>query len=724
MERHSAKTSDGQVEPSEMMRTALRYAVRGWPVFPAPVGTKKSHKSAEHSDGRRWGATTDQDEIRRDFTNWRDANVGVVTGNQSRIFVVDLDTAEGRGADAADGVGNFARLADQHGGIPETVEATTPSGGKHLYFNWPDSLVVRSSASKLLPGVDIRGDGGLVLAPPSVKPGVGVYAWIRSPETTPIADAPEWLLEEIRRISIREVPAATRCSRAYDNGRVAPLSEVKEALRSISPDTPRDPWLQILMALHWGFGDDADVIEAAVEWSLGAPERYDEGCVEDVFRSLSRGEADAQVTLNSLFKRAEAGGANLAELKHKYLADRWLDVVDPQTIDLPAVVDPETIETSEAAGFFATAEAAVDAASPARTGARSLTLMTFDEAADSALDASAEPLVDDLLDVGAMSVFYGASNARKTFLVLDLAFAVATGRPWDGRETKKSGVLYLALEGGGGIRKRFAALKRKYPDADASRMMLASESIDLCNSKDDYKAVIEAANSIPGGCGLIVIDTLSRAMAGGDENSPVDMGRFIAITGHIRAATGAHVLVIHHSGKDRERGARGHSNLKGAVDTEIEIAVVGDAVGVSVITDQKQRDRVKQAPREFGLRNVYLGEDSKGRPVSSAVVHFRDPAQPAEAASMAEEAQANGERVFLKLLRDFNVHGRKASVSTGHRYAPSEFARHPDSEGCSKELLRLAMESLLSKHAVKVVEGGPPSRRTSWLEVADQGVFG
>lgn len=708
-----------QAEPSEMMQAALGYAARDLPVFPVPAGTKKSHKSAKHSDGRAWGFTTEPDEIRRDFTNWPDANIGIVTGSLSRIFVVDLDTAEGH---RADGIGNFDRLADQHGGVPETATASTPSGGRHLYFRWPDSLVVRSSAGKLLPGVDIRGDGGMVLAPPSAKPGVGVYAWTKSPDTTPIADAPEWLLEEIRKVSIREVPAATPRSRADDKGRVAPMSEVREALRAINPDTPRDPWLQVLMALHWGFGDDA--LEAAEEWSLGAPGRYVEGCVEDAFRSFARGETDAQITLATLFRRAEAGGADLAKLKHTYLPDRWFDVVEPETIDLPAVVDLAAFRKTEEARFFAEAEAVADVVSPARNGTRSLVLMTFDEAADSALDASAEPLVDDLLDVGAMSVFYGASNARKTFLVLDLAFAVATGRPWDGRETKRSGVLYLALEGGGGIRKRFAALKREHPDADASRMMLASESIDLCNSKDDYKAVIEAANSIPGGCGLIVIDTLSRAMAGGDENSPVDMGRFIAITGHIRAATGAHVLAIHHSGKDRERGARGHSNLKGAVDTEIEIAVVGDAVGVSVITDQKQRDRVKQAPREFGLRNVYLGEDSKGRPVSSAVVHFRDPAQPAEAASMAEEAQANGERVFLKLLRDFNVHGRKASVSTGHRYAPSEFARHPDSEGCSKELLRLAMESLLSKHAVKVVEGGPPSRRTSWLEVADQGVFG
>jgi hypothetical protein len=70
----------------------VNYASHGWHVFPVPLGTKMSHKSAEHSNGRPWGTTTDAAEIRRDFKRWPDANAGVVTGAVSGIFVVEADT--------------------------------------------------------------------------------------------------------------------------------------------------------------------------------------------------------------------------------------------------------------------------------------------------------------------------------------------------------------------------------------------------------------------------------------------------------------------------------------------------------------------------------------------------------------------------------------------------------------------------------------------------------
>ena len=85
---------------SEILRHALYFAEpNGWHVFPSPPGTKKSHKSAEYSDGRPWGATRDLDEIRRDFEQWPEANVGVVCGEISGIFVVEADTLAGHGKD-------------------------------------------------------------------------------------------------------------------------------------------------------------------------------------------------------------------------------------------------------------------------------------------------------------------------------------------------------------------------------------------------------------------------------------------------------------------------------------------------------------------------------------------------------------------------------------------------------------------------------------------------
>src|SRR5262245_31188859 len=78
---------------------ALLYAGMGWCIFPAPRGEKKSHKSAEHSNGRRWGATTDPEEIARDFRRWPQANLGIQTGQANKIFDVETDTLQGHDVD-------------------------------------------------------------------------------------------------------------------------------------------------------------------------------------------------------------------------------------------------------------------------------------------------------------------------------------------------------------------------------------------------------------------------------------------------------------------------------------------------------------------------------------------------------------------------------------------------------------------------------------------------
>src|SRR4051812_18886432 len=80
---------------------------------------------------------------------------------------------------------------------------------------------------------------------------------------------------------------------------------------------------------------------------------------------------------------------------------------------------------------------------------------------------------------------------------------------------------------------------------------------------------------------MVVIDTLFRALAGGNENACEDMGTVVANADRIRAATGACVLMIHQCGKDAVRGMRGHSSLKAATDSEIEVACGADKVSIA-----------------------------------------------------------------------------------------------------------------------------------------------
>lgn len=175
---------------TSMTDHALAYAARGWFVFPAEFDgpNKKSHKAAKYSNGRAWGATTNAVQIQRDFKRWPDA-IGIVTGPKSGIFVVEADTPDGHNVD---GIASLRALEAKHGALPESLMAITPSGSLHYYFKWPAGATIKSSTSKIGTGVDVLGGGGMVVAPPSIRPGKGAYRWLNA---NAIADAPQWLIE-------------------------------------------------------------------------------------------------------------------------------------------------------------------------------------------------------------------------------------------------------------------------------------------------------------------------------------------------------------------------------------------------------------------------------------------------------------------------------------------------------------------------------------------------
>ena len=172
-----------------MIEAALRYAARGLAVFPVPPGTKKSHKSETHSNGRKWGMTRDAEEIRRDFTQWPNAGIGLPTGAVNKIIVVETDTVTGHGVD---GDAALRAIEAKYGPLPITLEAISPSGSIHRYFRHPrDGIRIKNSASEIAAGIDVRGDGGMVVAPPSVRSD-GAYRWLNRKRIAPM---PAWLVE-------------------------------------------------------------------------------------------------------------------------------------------------------------------------------------------------------------------------------------------------------------------------------------------------------------------------------------------------------------------------------------------------------------------------------------------------------------------------------------------------------------------------------------------------
>jgi hypothetical protein len=155
-------------------------------------------------------------------------------------------------------------------------------------------------------------------------------------------------------------------------------------------------------------------------------------------------------------------------------------------------------------------------------------------------------------------------------------------------------------------------------DPDGVPLYIIPAGADLCTVPADALTIIGHIEALGIGPGLIIIDTLAATFGGGNENAPDDMNAFLAIMRLIREATGAHVMIVHHCGKDTARGARGHSSLRAATDTEIEI--VADREGNRTATVTKQRDGEIGKEFHFRLDVVDLGQDEDGEAITSCVV--------------------------------------------------------------------------------------------------------
>lgn len=187
----------GAVATATMLEAALDYARRGWPVFPVHTvidgrcscGKDCGRDIGKHPKITDWPnqATTDPATIRQWWTR-PGANIGIPTGTASGFFVLDVDPRHS-------GDDTLRELEAQHGPLPATVESLTGGGGRHILFRYP-GYPVKSSAGVVGPGLDIRGDGGLIVAPQSLHVSGRRYEWEASshPEDVAIAEAPAWLL--------------------------------------------------------------------------------------------------------------------------------------------------------------------------------------------------------------------------------------------------------------------------------------------------------------------------------------------------------------------------------------------------------------------------------------------------------------------------------------------------------------------------------------------------
>ncbi|SEH79504.1 AAA domain-containing protein [Rhizobium tibeticum] len=293
----------------------------------------------------------------------------------------------------------------------------------------------------------------------------------------------------------------------------------------------------------------------------------------------------------------------------------------------------------------------------ATTGRKRFEFMSLDDIERAFLVEPKEPLIDGLLDQGTLSVVYGASNVGKTFICLDMAWAIAQGRQWAGQATRKTGVLYIAAEGGTGVLGRVLALNQIHGRPGAKDFVLLRSKLNFYKSDADAKELLTEARAYGlENIGLIVVDTLARSMDGGDESATKDMSVVVGHLDNLRKATGAHVMLVHHSGKDETKGARGSSALRAATDTEIELRKTDEESATGgTITTTKQRDMDGSFSRAFTLETVKLGGGDH-REASSCVA--RVSAEKAQRGSAPTEPQ----REVMAAMADMGDPGEAFSV--------------------------------------------------------------
>lgn len=197
-----------------------------------------------------------------------------------------------------------------------------------------------------------------------------------------------------------------------------------------------------------------------------------------------------------------------------------------------------------------------------------------------------------------VACIYGPPGTLKTFVALAWGLSIAYGTPWFDHAVEQGGVLYVAGEGFHGMRNRVAAWRRHQGlDDTIAPIRFLGEAVPLLNPTAVNKLILtldDMHRQIESPIRLVVIDTVARSMVGGDENSAQDMGLVIAAADAIRLRFNCAVLLIHHAGKDENRGPRGSSALRGAVDALM--VTERDDSGKLTLSTEKQKDAPEHDP--------------------------------------------------------------------------------------------------------------------------------
>jgi hypothetical protein len=357
---------------------------------------------------------------------------------------------------------------------------------------------------------------------------------------------------------------------------------MQNILGHLSADMSRDEWIRVGMALHHECEGDDTGFDLWDTWSAdGATYPGTEG-LRTQWDSFDRrvGPGQRQTTMASVIHMAKKNG---------YVHTRGETTLEDVVARADAIVAQQRTERSK----FGTLPISELAQQP-----------------------PGEWLIKGVMPDADLIVLFGASGSGKTFVALDMAFAVAQGQPWRGNRAKQGSVVIIAAEGSGGLGKRAKAYAQFHNIDLASVPVHVIPAAPNFLQEEDIAEVLASIRALDN-VALVVVDTLAQVTPGANENGAEDMGRALANLRLLREVVGATVMAVHHAGKDASKGSRGWSGIKAAADAQIEVLRHED--GQREIHLEKMKDGEDGLRYGFKLETVELGFDGDDDPITSCV---------------------------------------------------------------------------------------------------------
>jgi hypothetical protein len=498
----------------------------------------------------------------------------------------------------------------------------TPSGGDH----WVIAPTGERKSTGFMPGLDLQsgaedGQGrGFVYIAPTVRPS-------KDPETLGQLRAYRWVQEPDMELLAEQLEDGQDSTR----GIVERIREKRSAPKERAAAPPVDAHLAddpFMTAQSAGYGGDRSfTLAEAQDFVRPALVRLQEAQVGMIEECANVAAATLAHFVPAFWTVDEAMGLLEAQAAHTaydpqgpsdWTLEKFRAVLDGRRPPLdnwkaqhraePAAPPAAVVETAPGQEAMSTLE---------KLRAR---LVTADELAE--LPAPV-PLVYDLLDLDTEAWLIGAPGSLKSFIALDLAGAVGAGREWQSHRVRQADVLYIAAEGAGGMVLRTRAYRKVHGAMPGVTFL--PYPVQVKSNDGQWEALVQLSRELKPG--LVVIDTQARVSVGLEENSATDMGVLVDAVGRLKRATGACVLVVHHTGRNGG-DARGSSALDGAQDTELKVVRAEPRASLECkIIQDKQKDMAEGTRDGVPLKLdvVDLGTDpNTGRALSSLVVKVQD----------------------------------------------------------------------------------------------------